>query len=97
MVHVILETDATNVAAVLSSSSCDWSQLGILFSVIRETMVEEFNSCRVLFCPHSYNCVADKLAAFGMNSGVDGHSMWLDHAPDFVVPLVSGDVPGASQ
>jgi len=37
--------------------------------------------------------VADCIAAYGVSLGTDDSSLWLDHPPEFVRTLVSGDLP----
>jgi hypothetical protein len=58
-------------------------------------MLSDFNCCRISLCPQSYNFVVDCLVAFDMNSSDDEYSVWLDCPPEFVTPLVSGDLPRA--
>ena len=80
--------------SALTSEEYDLSDLGVLFREIKSRMVCEFVNCNVLKCHRGCNLVADCLAAHGASSGVADTSLWLDHAPDFICNLVSGDMPG---
>lgn len=96
MQNVMIETDAAILKTALTSQEYDLSALGVVFKEIRSRMFSEFACCIVSKCQRTCNLVADCLAAHGANSGDVDSSLWLDHAPDFICNLVSGDVPGAA-
>jgi len=47
-------------------------------------------------CGRACNQVADILAAYGASLDAAASDIFMDHAPEFVIPLVSGDKPGAN-
>ncbi|GJN20386.1 hypothetical protein PR202_gb07757 [Eleusine coracana subsp. coracana] len=97
MHRVVVESDAVNLVKVITGSATDQSELAVLFSDIREKILYEFNCCTMSNCSRSCNLAADCLAACGLNSGVVDPSEWLGQAPEFVIPFVSGDLPGVGQ
>ena len=46
-------------------------------------------------CNRACNRVADSLAAYGASLVAGASKIFIDHVPEFVIPLVSGDKPGA--
>jgi ribonuclease HI len=90
MTKIILETDSTTVAKAIMSTEFDRSMNGVLFRQIREFLMSNFVSWSVNVCPRTCNCVADILASYGCNG--DSCS-YTSHPPNFVLPLVSGDLP----
>ncbi|RLN12582.1 hypothetical protein C2845_PM09G13770 [Panicum miliaceum] len=96
MTRLVIETDAATVGRALRSTDLDRSPNGCLFSQIREFMMSQFIHCFVSVCPRSCNMVADSLVGHGCTLE-EGSCMYMSHAPDFVLALVSGDLPRASE
>lgn len=92
MTRIIIETDVTTVGKAITSTELDRSIYGCLFRQIRELMMSHFVQCRVAVCPRACNSVADSLASYGCTLN-QGSCIFMRHAPDFILPLVSGDQP----
>jgi hypothetical protein len=56
-------------------------------------MAFDSNYCNISKCHRSCNLVGDCIVAYGISIGADDSSLWLDHPPEFVQTLVSGDMP----
>ena len=97
MTRIILETDAATLGQALRSEVYDRSPNGALFRQIRDVMCSHFIQCIVSVCPRACNSVADKLAAHGASVVSPGSCIFMCHIPDFVLDLVSGDMPRASE
>ena len=97
MTRIILETDAATLGQALRSEVYDRSPNGALFRQIRDVMCSHFIQCTVSVCPRACNSVADKLAAHGASVVSPGSCIFMCHIPDFVLDLVSGDMPRASE
>ena len=93
MTHIILETDATTLALALSSMERDRSTIGSLIHQIRDHMLYDFNSCKVSVCDRICNRIADVLASHGACVLSPQRSIFFNQAPEFVIDLVSGDLP----
>ena len=72
------------VQMVLCSDKLEMSCVHISFSVLS-------------LCPRACNSVADKLAAHGASVVSPGSCIFMCHIPDFVLDLVSGDMPRARE
>ena len=96
MTRIVLETDASIVGRALMSTDFDRSPNGCLFRQIHELMMSQFAFCSVSVCARSCNKVADSLASYGCTLE-KGSCMYMNYAPDFVLALVSGDLPRASE
>ena len=94
MMCIILETDATALALALSSMERDRSTIGSLIHQIRDHMLYDFNSCKVSVCTRTCNRVADALASHGACVLAPECSIFFNQAPEFVINLVSNDLPG---
>ena len=95
MQSVILETDAQILALALMSSTYDQTELGTLFLEIKSRMKFDFFCCKISKCPRTCNSIADVLASYGATLDASESSLWLDQALDFVLTMVSGELPGS--
>ena len=95
MTHIVLETDATILGEALRSSAWDRSPYGALFRQMRDLLYFDFTKSVISVCNRACNRVADSLAAYAASLVVDASKIFMDHVPEFVSPLVSGDKPGA--
>jgi hypothetical protein len=90
--RITLETDSTTVAKAIMSTKFDRDMNGALFRQIREFLMSNFISWSVNVCPRTYNYVTNILASYGCT--LDGDSCTnMSHPPNFVLSLVSGDLP----
>jgi hypothetical protein len=80
------------VAKAITSMEFDRSVNDALFRQIREFLMSNFVSWFVNVCPTTCNCVADILASYGCTLDGDSYT-YMSHPPNFVLPLVSGDLP----
>jgi ribonuclease HI len=96
MTRIILETDARVLGEALRTTAMDRSPNGGLFRRIRDMMYNEFVSCFMSVVPRSCNFVADCLASHGTNDLSAGLQVFTSHTPDFVLALVSRDLPSCS-
>lgn len=78
------------------STDLDRSPNGCLSGQIHELMMSQFVRCYASVCARSCNKVADSLAGNGCTLK-KGSCMCMNHAPDFVLALVCGDSPRASE
>ena len=92
---VLLETDAQILASALTSTSCDRSELGMIFREIKTRMNFDFLCCKISKCSRDCNSIADVLASYGAVLDAGESSLWLDQAPNFVLSMVSGELLGA--
>jgi ribonuclease HI len=92
MTRIILETDVALVRKAITSRELDRSPNGCLFRQIREVIMSYFLHCIVTICPRSCNSVADSLASYGCTLE-QGSCRYMSQALDFVLALVSGDLP----
>ena len=95
MTKIVLETDASIVGRALISTNFDRSPNRCLFRQIHELMMSQF-AFILSICARSCNKVADSLASYECTLQ-KGSCMYMNHAPDFVLALVSGDLPRASE
>ena len=96
ILSLILETDADQILALaLMSSTCDRTELRTLFLEIKSRMKFNFFCCKISKCPRACNSIADVLASYGATLDASESSLWLDQALDFVLTMVSGELPGS--
>ena len=93
MQRIIIELDAQNLVSALMSDTYDRSELGACFKEIRSKIACDFVYCDVSKCSRNCNAVADCLSDYGASLSDVQSKLWIDQAPNFVIPLVSGDVP----
>lgn len=93
--NIIVETDSANLGSALTSEVMDRSVHGCLFRQIKYVLTSQFDHFAVTVCPRNCNRVANMMASYSVHVPASG-SVFMSQAPDFVLPLVSGDLPRAN-
>lgn len=83
MTQVVVETDAQELLAALTSDAYDLWSNGVLFKEIKAFAFLNFSFFSVVFAPRDCNKVADALAAFGTKMVTEPQAVWPGGAPTF--------------
>jgi ribonuclease HI len=90
--RIHIETDSQLLVQALKNNDDDFGPCEVLIKEIKETLYLNFICFSVEYCPRAFNSVADALAAFGSKLRDETQTVWLGHAPDFVLVHVNIDV-----
>jgi hypothetical protein len=69
------------------SDTYDGAELGACFKEIRSKIACDFVYCDVSKCPRNCNAAADCLSDYGASLSDVQFKLWIDQAPNFVIPL----------
>ncbi|KAM3346600.1 hypothetical protein ACQJBY_020900 [Aegilops geniculata] len=85
-----LESDSAGVVAMLNNQEKNLSAVGPTVEDVKSRL-KEFDEFRVSWVSRSVNAAADRLAKVGM--GDELNSVWLSSPPDYILHIVSDEIP----